>query len=177
MFLFCLSPSTHSDCVFSLHFIKYIFRIKSAIGESSTIIFDWCVSPDEICANAELQLRFAVQRSIKNFKRYCWCHSWIRNKSELKIQAFMDNASYRINLYPVEITILAVSLILIHLVAVIYPVDSAFHLLNNWGLVQELNNKKHLFSDYCWWCCSFCIENLPFIVLMTFLSSKRLCYA
>ena len=48
MFLFCLSPSTHSDGVFSLHFIKYIFRIKSAIGESSTIIFDCCVSPDEI---------------------------------------------------------------------------------------------------------------------------------
>lgn len=62
---------------------------------------------------------------------------------------------------------LSVSLMLIHVV--IYPVDTAFQLLNNWGLVQELK----IFSGYCWWCCSFCIENLPFTVLMTFLSSKR----
>ena len=48
-FLFC-----RLENVFSLHFIKYIFRIKSAIGESSTIIFDWYVSPDEIYTNTEL---------------------------------------------------------------------------------------------------------------------------
>ena len=38
---------------------------------------------------------------------------------------------------------LSVSLMLIHLV--IYPMDTAFQLLNNWGLVQELK----IFSGYC----------------------------
>ena len=92
-----------------MHFIKYIFRIKSAIGESSTIIFDWYVSPDEIYTNTELYSYvspFGGQKKISSGIADVTVE--YVTSPDLKIQASCsDNASHQTNLYPVEITVVS----------------------------------------------------------------------
>ena len=54
------------------------------------------------------------------------------DKTSAPVVQKVDNAIHRINLYPLDIVQL-VFLIIIYWI-VMYPVDSAIHLLNNWGL-------------------------------------------
>lgn len=109
-----------------------------------TIIFDWYVSPDEIYTNTELYSYvspFGGQKKISSGIADVTVEYVTSRTSKYKPHAAIMLATKQISIqWKLQ---LSVSLMLIHLV--IYPMDTAFQLLNNWGLVQELK----IFSGYC----------------------------